>query len=138
MSIVYGTYGSNTARHGWRTGTALDTMAFYYNDKDIAVIKTPVRDLVDGRQYFKAIVDAVSKTVDLYVLSEGEYKLGDSRTFSAISYLQFGIHNNVVVAQEESMAVYDLTVTPLCSDADGDGTCDECGATHECVDKNGD
>ena len=138
MSVVYGTYGSNTARHGWRTGTAMDKMAFFYNDNDIAVVTTPVRDLIDGRQYFKATVDAVSKTVNLYVLSEGEYKLADSRTFSSIAYLQFGIHNNVVVLQEESMAVYDLTVTPLCSDADGDGKCDECGATHECADANGD
>ncbi len=130
LSVVYGKRSASAgdARLGWWQGGNLTDMVYYYNGTAIQTVTGPERDVVDGKQYFKVILDGVSMTMTLYVLSGGEYVQADSRQLYGITRFLFGTHNQYSLGIGEVLEVSDISVRELCSDADADHKCDVCAA----------
>ena len=132
LSMVQGslTAEGTKGRLGWMTvGNDLTKMSWYQNGTAKATITTHKRDVIDGKQYFRVIVDRLTQTMTLFVLSGGEYKEVETRQFyNMTTFFQFGCHNRSNLAEGEYIAFGGVTLTELCNDGDKDHDCDVCGA----------
>ena len=99
----------------------------------------PERDVVDGKQFFKVVIDGTNMTtkvansdvlygeVSMYALSGGEYKLYDTRWHALETsrfYFMFWAFDTI--NSGDYMEVGGVTLTQLCADNDNDHKCDTC------------